>query len=147
MDSFKSAMKKFFRPAIPGGKVNPYANPQNPNRNPPQAPPATTITNAFKGPASPRGSRDYLAEAREAVGRDRVTGKKKAAVSSSAHGESSDSKVRNVRGGGGARNGTRYDLFVQEMKERKAGNYAQPTEYYAPPAKPMTEYYAPDARR
>jgi hypothetical protein len=171
------AFKKIFHPSA-GGRQNPYSNPHHPNHDPKPAPPTD---NSFPPrpttaePASPRGSFDYLAEARQAVGRDPVTGRHLHAASTpelhfdsptyqrppvrAVGGESSwtgATEVARSRGEISAFNsrnngvritsGTRYDLFVQEMKDRKMGGYRPPEGgYYAPPPKQATEFYAPAA--
>ena len=40
--------------------------------------------------------------------------------------------------------GTRYDLFVREMRGRKEGAWTPPAEgFYAPPGRRVEEFYAP----
>ncbi|KAF2473934.1 uncharacterized protein BDR25DRAFT_162768, partial [Lindgomyces ingoldianus] len=107
---------------------NPYLDPSNPNYNPTQPPPPTTPSRAFNRTilASPRGSSDFLAEARETVGRDRVTGKRIVSANGGkdrdrGRGRGTEERSAyadhssNIR----IRSGTKYDLFVQEMKERR----------------------------
>ncbi|KAF2248766.1 hypothetical protein BU26DRAFT_518981 [Trematosphaeria pertusa] len=74
-----SIFKKIFHSSYAGGKRNPYRDPKHVlNKSAPSLPttPATKPTPAPGRPASPRGSHDYLAEARAVVGRDPVTGKR-----------------------------------------------------------------------
>ncbi|KAF2121472.1 hypothetical protein BDV96DRAFT_214018 [Lophiotrema nucula] len=174
MDSMKTKFKKILHPSASTSKSkkNPYTNPNHPNHNPQAAPITWTENSAFRShsqppatpstqrgrPASPRGSYDFLAEAREAVGRDRVTGRRhvqgQSATSLNAGLEEAEEEERESRTayqernhGVRQRSGTRYDLFVQEMKERKEGGMREPTGgYYAPPpVRPIGEFYAPAA--
>ncbi|KAF2265775.1 hypothetical protein CC78DRAFT_615618 [Lojkania enalia] len=179
MDSLKHTLKKVFHTSQPNSQKNPYINPHHPNHNPAPAPPTTTTATAFRPrsparpSASPRGSSDFLAEAREAVGRDRITGRRLVhstpspgprshslppgqiisrgrtlqtdqdpfADPQAEEGETSTFSMRNQ--GVRAKSGTRYDLFVREMKERREGAVREPTGgYYAPKPRQLTEFYA-----
>ncbi|PVH96027.1 hypothetical protein DM02DRAFT_131430 [Periconia macrospinosa] len=100
-----SLIKKI-RSAALGEDTNPYAkrdNPSNPSYNPTAvrqgADPLSSTPRGNANPTtSPRGSIDYLAEARRASGRDPVTGKKSAPKASTK--SKSLQNIRNkVRGG------------------------------------------------
>ncbi|PSN62092.1 hypothetical protein BS50DRAFT_577951 [Corynespora cassiicola Philippines] len=163
-------------------KGNPYSNPNHPNHNPAPAPalaPATpsqtlNTTPAQHRPASPRGSFDYLAEARTAVGRDPVTGKRiqhqrshnelaqrrrvqeqeraqtqtqsrslSAVAEGSRRGGNGEDRSAFADRNEGVRRtlGTRYDLFVQEMKERRLGGIREPSGGYYAPERRVEEFY------
>ncbi|ORY09665.1 hypothetical protein BCR34DRAFT_602666 [Clohesyomyces aquaticus] len=164
----KKSLKKIFHAPHPVGKPNPYAKPSNPYSNSPQVPPPVTPGQVFstpKRPASSRGSSDFLAEARAAVGRDPVTGKRTTSTLPNGHRRNASRSLPNLgssaeregRSGGnencnegmsagGVRSGPRYELFVQEMKERREGNFPVPPQgYYAPAPRPMVEYFADEA--
>ena len=179
------SIKKLFTPT--SSVKNPYAN-----RNHPTIIAATTPVAATKfctpqpppvRSASPRGSFDYLAEAREAVGRDPVTGR--AGASQSAAGRAGGVAERDFvvaegsraaasgSGSGGTRtgagpvlegpidrtsaygnrnegvtrtHGTQYDLFVQQMKDRKMGVWREPEGGFYAPERRLGEFYAPGDR-
>lgn len=158
MTNLSANLKKILHISHPGGKKNPYSSPHHPNHNPISAPSGSAST--FKArprptalPASPRGSFDFLAEAREAVGRDRVTGRRVVHVEQRERAVEDDGTEERERSAfvttnlnARPRSGTRYDLFVQEMKDRREGGARDPVEgYYAPAPKQATEYYAPEA--
>lgn len=101
-------------------------------------------------PASPRAAPDYLAEAREASGRDRVTGRRvspspspssaSASTSTSVYHQTNQERMAD----GHPSSGTKYDLFVQEMKARKGGRWRAPEGgFYAPARGEGRGYYAP----
>ena len=124
-------------PPPPQQLRNPYSAPQT---NPPASTsaPGSRSQNSITrrpgtppSPASPRGSSDYLAKAREAARRDRVTGKKKAAYPV----EGTDA--------------VKHEQYVKEMAERRLLQVqATPLEFYAPQSeRAKTEYYTPGAGR
>lgn len=169
-------MPALFKKIIhPGGTKNPYSNSTHPNYNPMSSQNTPTDFNSqdhFPRPVSPRESGDLLAEAREAVGRDRVTGKKPVNPSTTSPqqitpspnsksssgplpenpflgpGESSAAPDTHTGANPTSRIATRYNPFVQEMKERRAGGIGGVREpiggYYAPAPREATEYYAPE---
>lgn len=178
IDTMPSVFKKIFHTSYPGGKHNPYADPEHPsNPNYYASPSSIPASHNFKPqqlpprPASPRDSHDYLAEARQAVGRDPVTGKRisgrSSARSKSAPGANrapaAARSVQNETGapggpGGSRRNvvasternegdagqiGTRYDMFVQEMRGRERGGWREPEGGYYAPERRVGEFYAP----
>ncbi|KAF2739042.1 hypothetical protein EJ04DRAFT_549554 [Polyplosphaeria fusca] len=127
-----------------GGKKNPYTDPAHPNNTPTPSsttpcPPTFPRRSSAPRPASPRTSPDFLAEAREAVGRDRITGRHLVPRAP----EQAARRGRSVPGER-ARSGTKYDVFVQEMQERRVGNAREPVGgWYAPAPRVVGEFYAP----
>lgn len=169
------SLKKLFNPK-PGSTRNPYANPNHPTNiassSFPTAAPTPFKVEPPQRPrsASPRASVDYLAEARQASGRDPVTGKRVAARAADPRGSvvagASSGGGRGTAGGGAGagaagsvdqtsayadrnRNvkraqGTKYDLFVQEMKERERGAWREPDRGFYAPERRLGEFYAPE---
>jgi hypothetical protein len=182
------SLKKLFTSS---SSRNPYTNPHHPTVIAATTPTAGTKPLASQPApqpappqsASPRGSFDYLAEAREALGRDPVTGRPLPSQSASGAAEPSTRRAvpapvaegshaaggtaSGTRGPGvgvvvaqgrsvdassafGQRNegvtrthGTKYDLFVQQMKEREKGGWRDPVEGYFAPERRVGEFYAP----
>ena len=117
------------------------------------------------------GSADLLAEARQSAGRDPITGNlvprlKNPLLRLPAHRRIHLQRVRpaptvglkererartedgsaynNTIAGRRVTSGTKYDLFVQEMKEKQKVALGQSmTGYYAPAPRPPVEYYTP----
>jgi hypothetical protein len=159
-----SLLDKLLNPAtVTGRKPNPYTNPHHPN-HPNTSQPAPTSTTArqvfstsprqafrpeIPPPASPHDPYDYLAEAREASGRDAVTGqprnqnrehtrseREEQREERSVYQESSSSRSKT--------HGTKYDLFVQEMKARKGGRWRAPDVGFYAPERRLGEFYQPE---
>jgi hypothetical protein len=169
------SIKKLFTPS--SHTVNPYANPAHPTNIASNSSPATRLSRPQPPPprpASPRGSFDYLAEARAAVGRDPVTARRLAdqnqppggitsgigiAESSRSSGFVREGTITVGGGGGGGvdeisafnnRNngvkktyGTKYDLFVQQMKDKQKGVWREPRDGFYAPERRLGEFYGP----
>ncbi|KAF1846731.1 uncharacterized protein K460DRAFT_129195 [Cucurbitaria berberidis CBS 394.84] len=154
-------------------KMNPYTNPYHPGHNPI---PESTSTNTTASsashnqtsntlrmrPASPRGSSDLLAEARQVAGRDPVTGRRRAdMVGPTASERASLAELRQVdeeertayqdrAAASKQTTGSNYDLFVQEaIKKREVEASIRAArggiEYYAPERR-VEEFYAGGVR-
>ncbi|KAF2019925.1 hypothetical protein BU24DRAFT_419526 [Aaosphaeria arxii CBS 175.79] len=146
------SFKKFFTPSASSRSKNPYA--KNPTANNAQY--------QHKHSSTP----DLLAEARQAAGRDPVTGRKVggagagAAAGASGGSASSSPGLRESRSAyGDMGRGTTYDEFVREMRASSGGGAgggsgsgsgneggagAPLGGYYAPAPKMAVEYYAPE---
>ncbi|KAH7395035.1 hypothetical protein DE146DRAFT_68153 [Phaeosphaeria sp. MPI-PUGE-AT-0046c] len=158
-------MPSFFSKLTGSSKrKNPYANSHHPSRAPL---PQKAITDSQPGdslrPASPRGSVDYLAEARLAINRNPVTGKalsqpnmpqssRKAPTQSSAteRGAVEPSAYVSRASQSPQTMGTRYDLFTTEERKRmereeKIRIARGGQEYYAPERR-IGEFYAGGVR-
>ncbi|KAF2682114.1 hypothetical protein K458DRAFT_420051 [Lentithecium fluviatile CBS 122367] len=169
------SLKNLFTPSA--NKPNPYANPHHPTNVASSS--ATKASRPMPPPppsASPRGSFDYLAEAREAAGRDPVTARRVApraitafsgptagaTVESSRQPLTSSSTTRPAdmalgtagnadqtsayasRNAGVKKTlGTKYDLFVQQVKDLEKGGWREPQEGFYAPERKLGEFYAP----
>jgi hypothetical protein len=159
-----SLLDKLLHPTtVPGRKPNPYTHPHHPNHlNTSQsAPISTTAREVFSTsqtqtlrpkmprPASPREPYDYLAEAREASGRDVVTGQPRNQIGEHTRGEREErrdgrSVYQESSSGRSQTHGTKYDLFVQEIKARKGGRWRAPGEGFYAPERRLGEFYQPE---
>lgn len=160
-------------------KPNPYSNPHHPSHNPiPKNLSANTTTASTAAPraqsqpfipprpASPRGSSDFLAEARRLAGRDPVTGRVRPSETAMEPNQSSNSppnqnQTRGIAGGRSANTtrptantemsaflnrssqspqntGNRYDLFSRECQAQ------QEYDERVRAARGGVEYYAPE---
>jgi len=138
-----SLFSKFTGGSSRSKSKNPYSNPHHPSHAPlpkqPAAPSQPLPT------ASPRGSRDYLAEARELANRDPVTGQRlpqpnmpRPAQQSS---PSTDTSAYQNRAGQTAQTtGSRCDLFSSQERERLEREEAIRV------ARGRAEFYAPERR-
>lgn len=143
---------------------NPYANPHHPSRVPvPQNGASGSQPSEPIRPASPRGSIDYLAEARMAVNRDPVTGKvlsqpnippssmqPQGHSSAAGSGTAERSAYASRASQSPQTMGTRYDLFTMEERKRmereeKIRIARGGQEYYAPERR-IGEFYAGGVR-
>lgn len=169
-----SFFKKIFHPSYPG-KANPYSRPDHPSNSKNKSAQITVNPSTGSNPqpqppsqrSSPRGSIDYLAEARQASGRNPITGKivpqqpqawRQREVDASRVGGDDVSRgpsgivvgVERREGGEppstqNAQRGTRYDAFVQEMSDRKRGAWKEPEGGYYAPERRVGEFYQPAA--
>ncbi|CAO2654757.1 Nn.00g114900.m01.CDS01 [Neocucurbitaria sp. VM-36] len=156
-------------------KSNPYLNPHHPGHNPnPKATSTSTTASSAQNPqsrnalrprqASPRGSSDFLAEARQLAGRDPVTGRRRPDVGGRTASERSFSSERNSlaelrqveeeertayqsrAAASKQTTGSRYELFVQESRKRREAEdriraARGGLEYYAP-ERQLEEFYS-----
>jgi hypothetical protein len=149
------AMPSIFKKLSGSSKNNPYVNPHHPSH----APVPSKLQPPAPRPASPRGSIDHLAEARISAGRDPVTGRAKqrphdgptsrGVRTNDAVQQSNSSDGRSAFASRSAKTmqttGSKYDLFVQMMAEKKhremaPGNLGK-AEFYAPERR-IAEFYA-----
>lgn len=154
-------MPSFFSKITGSSKRNnPYANPQHPCRAP-----LPSEASAPQPSASPRGSIDYLAEARLAVNRDPVTGRRipqsqpnlpqssrqaQAQSSATERGAVEQTAYQSRASQIPPNMGTRYDLFTKEERQRmereeKIRIARGGQEYYAPERR-IGEFYAGGVR-
>lgn len=147
---------------------NPYANPQHPCRAPlSQKAVGDSQSSTPQPSASPRGSIDYLAEARMAINRDPVTGKRMSQPQPDLHQSSRQPQAQPQTSAAGQsaadptayqsrasqippNMGTRYDLFSGEERarmerEEKIRIARGGKEYYAPERR-IGEFYAGGVR-
>lgn len=160
-----SLLKKIFHPSTGSGRnQNPYISPHHPNhpKTSQSAPTSMTASQTFSTSqsqtsrnqrphlASPREQHDFLAEAREASGRDRITGQRRHQIGHASNGEREERRTEqsvyqetNEEDRLRTR-GTKYDLFVQEMKARKEGRWRAPDGGFYAPERQLGEYYQPE---
>jgi hypothetical protein len=131
-------------------KNNPYSNPHHPSH----APIPTNPTTSPPRTVSPRTSHDYLAEARQVVNRDPITGRlapapailqNLAAPSQQPPAEPSRANAElsaylNLASKTVPKTGTRYDLFSRKEREKSEREEKMRI------AKGGTEFYAPERR-
>ncbi|KAK7188067.1 hypothetical protein PSPO01_05761 [Paraphaeosphaeria sporulosa] len=161
-----SLLNKLLHPAAASGrKQNPYTDPHSPNHpsTSQPAPPSTTAGQVFSTaqpqawrtqaprPMSPRDPHDYLAEARIASGKDPVTGhaSPQNGGQTSAEGNPerrAKSVYQETSEGRSKTPGTKYDLYVKEMKARKAGRWRAPDGGFYAPERRLGEFYQPERR-
>lgn len=146
-----------------GKKPNPYTDPHHPN-HPSTSQPAPTSTNAGHAFSisqlqawrpqtarltAPREPHNYLAEAREASGKDPVTGQPRPQNGGQTRVEEQQERgersvYQEASEGRSNTHGTRYDLFVQEMKARKVGWWRAPDGGFYAPERRLGEFYQPE---
>ncbi|KAF2451494.1 hypothetical protein P171DRAFT_7006 [Karstenula rhodostoma CBS 690.94] len=159
-----SLLNKLFHSITASGKKqNPYTDPHHvyhPSTSQP-APTSTTAGHVFSTsppqawqplpprPTSPREPYDYLAEAREASGRDAVTGQPGNQSGGQSRGDREEERgqrsvYQETSEGRSKTHGTKYDLFVQEMKARKVGRWRAPDGGFYAPERRLGEFYQPE---